>query len=152
MVTVVPQSTTDQPQGLSVEAYTRTITREGLPALSITVLYHPCTKIDNSSNLVPAGSPSRDGDVAVLRFWHKPPELAHSFFILLLCLFLSFYGPFHCISFHKFSRQLSAFSLCSSGLISALLILSTKYLFMKVSLSPDVTPSGWLGSKHQLTN
>ena len=32
-------------------------------------------------------------------FWHKPTELAHSFFILFLCLFLSFYGPFNCISF-----------------------------------------------------
>ena len=34
------------------------------------------------------------------------------------------------------------FSLCSSGLSSALLILSTIYLFMKVFLSPDVIPSG----------
>ena len=42
-------------------------------------------------------------------------------------------GSFNCISSHKFSRQLSAFSLCSSGLISALLILSTIYLFLKVS-------------------
>ena len=40
-------------------------------------------------------------------------------FTLFLYLFLS-YGPFICISFHKFSRQLSAFSLCSSDLISAL--------------------------------
>ena len=44
------------------------------------------------------------------------------------------WGPFNYISFHKFSRQLSAFSLCSSGLVSALLVLSTTYLFMKVSL------------------
>ena len=28
------------------------------------------------------------------------------------------YGPFNCILFHKFSQQLSAFSFCSSGLIS----------------------------------
>ena len=33
-----------------------------------------------------------------------------------------------CFSFHKFSLQLSAFSLCSSCLISALLVLSTIYL------------------------
>ena len=43
----------------------------------------------------------------------------------------------HCnyISFHKFSRQLSAFTLCSSGLISALLVISTVYLFLIVSLT-----------------
>ena len=52
----------------------------------------------------------------------------------------------------EFSRQLSGFSLCSSGLRSAFLVLSTIYLFMKVSFSPDIIPSGWLGSKHQLTN
>ena len=55
---------------------------------------------------------------------------------LFLCFCL--YGPFNCISFHKFSKQLSAFSPCSSGLISAVLVLSTTYLFMKVSFSPDV--------------
>ena len=56
------------------------------------------------------------------------------------------------MSFHKFSRHLSAFSLCSSGLISALLVLSTMYLFMKVFLSPDVILCAWLGSKYQLPN
>ena len=30
--------------------------------------------------------------------------------------------------------------------------LSSIYLFMKVSLSPDITLCGWLGLKHQLTN
>ena len=59
---------------------------------------------------------------------------------------------FHGISFHKFSQQLSVSSLCSSGLISALLVLSTTYLFTKVSFSPDVIICGWLGLKHQLTN
>ena len=50
-----------------------------------------------------------------LYFWHKPTELARSFFIPFLCLFLSsVYDPFNCISFYKFSRQLSAFSFCSS--------------------------------------
>ena len=46
---------------------------------------------------------------------HKPAKLAHSF---LFC-YVHFcpYGPFDCILFHKFSRQLSAFSLCSSGLV-----------------------------------
>ena len=40
-----------------------------------------------------------------------------------------------------FKVQLSGFSLCSSSLISALLVLSTVRLFMKVSFSPDVIPS-----------
>ena len=34
----------------------------------------------------------------------------------------------------------------------ALLALCTKYFCMKVSFSRDIIPSGWLGSKHQLTN
>ena len=66
-------------------------------------------------------------------------------------IYFCLYGLFNCISFHKFSRQLSVFWFCSSGLVSASLILSTIYLFMK-SLSPDMIHSGWLGSKHQVTN
>ena len=86
-----------------------------------------------------------------LCFWHKPTELAHSF---LFCSFVYFClsGSFNYISFHIFSRQFSVFSLCSSGLTSALLVLSTIYLFMKVSSSPDIILSGWLGSKRQWTN
>ena len=53
---------------------------------------------------------------------------------------------------HTDSQQLSSFSLCFSGLISALLVLSAIYLFMKVSLSPDIILCGLLGLKHQLTN
>ena len=45
-------------------------------------------------------------------------------FILFLVCFC-FHGPFNCISFHKFSQQLSALSVCSYSLISALLALST---------------------------
>ena len=56
-------------------------------------------------------------------FWHKPAELAHSF-LFLSGVYFGHYGPFNCISFYKFSRQFSAFSLCSSGLLSALLVLS----------------------------
>ena len=78
----------------------------------------------------------------------KPTKLAHSLFCSCVCFCL--YGPFTCILFHEFSWQLSAFSLCSSGLISALLVLSTLYLLMKVSLNPDIL-CGWLGLKHQLT-
>ena len=74
-----------------------------------------------------------------LCFWHEPTELAHSF-LFCSCVYFGLYGPFNCILFHKCSRQLSAFSLCSSGLISASLFLSAVYLFMKVSFSPDITP------------
>ena len=99
---------------------------------------------------VPKGSPSRGGDVTVY-VWHKPTELAHSF-LFYSCVYFCLFGPFNCSSFHPFSRQLSVFWLCSSGLFSALLVLSTLYLFMKVSFSANIIPSGWLGSKHLLTN
>ena len=59
-----------------------------------------------------------------LCLWHKPTEPALSF-LFCSCIYFCRYGPFNCISFHKFSKKLSVFSLCSSGLISALLVLST---------------------------
>ena len=82
--------------------------------------------------------------------WQKPTERAHSFWFCS-CVCFCLYVPFNCISFHKFSRQLFAFLLCSSGLISALLALSAACLFMKVSLSPDIILCGWLSLKHQMT-
>ena len=72
---------------------------------------------------------------------HKPTELAHSI-LFCSCVRFCLYGPFNCISSHKFSQQLSALSLCSSDLISARLVLSTIYLFMEVSLSPDIILCG----------
>ena len=72
---------------------------------------------------VPSGSPSRGGDVKVCVLDMNQPSLP-TLFNLFLCLLLS-YGPFTCISFHKFFRQLSVFSLCSPSLISASLVLST---------------------------
>ena len=62
-------------------------------------------------------------------------------FLFCSSVYFCLYGPFNCISFHKVSRQLFVFSLCSCGLSSALLILSTIYLFMKVSCSPNIIPS-----------
>ena len=76
-------------------------------------------------SLSPEGPPSRGGDVTVY-VWHKPTKLAHSF-SFCSCGYFCLYCPLNCISFHKFSRQLSGFWLCSSGLISALLALSTIY-------------------------
>ena len=76
-----------------------------------------------------------------LCFWH------------LFCsgIYFCLYVPFNCISFNKFSRQLSAFSLCCAGLISSLLVLSTMYLFKKISFNPDIILCGWLYLKHELT-
>ena len=111
----------------------------------------PCVCCMGSSLLrVPPGSPSCGGDITVY-VWHKPTELAHSF-LFCSCVCFCLYGPSNCISFHKFAWELSVFSLCSSSLVSALLVLSAIYLFMKVSFSPDIIPSGWLGSKLQFTN
>ena len=100
--------------------------------------------------LVPVGSPSCGGDVSVY-VWRKPTALAHSF-LFCSCVYFCLYGPFNCISFHKFSWQLSTFSLCFSCLILALLVLSTIYFLIKVSISPDIILCVWLGLKHQLTN
>ena len=70
-------------------------------------------------------------------------SLPTPFYSVLVSIFF-LYGPFNCISFHKFSRQVSVFSLCSSGwsYFSALLVLSAIYLFMKDSFSPDIIPCG----------
>ena len=81
---------------------------------------------------VPAGSPSRGGDITSF----PTPFLFCSY----VCLYL--YDPFNRILFHKFSLRLSVFSLCSFGLISASLVLSTICLFMKVSFSPDIIHGG----------
>ena len=131
-----------------------------------------CKMIHLTCVKVPTGSPSCGGDAMVYVIiiinddnihykapflsrahstWLKPAKLAHSF-LFCSCVCFCLCGPFNCISFHKLSRQLFAFSLCSSGLVSNLLVLSTIYLFMKVSLSPDVILCSWLGLKHQLTN
>ena len=75
------------------------------------------------------------------------PTPLHSF-LVSVSVFMALSTVFH--SIHS-PDKLSAFSLSSCGLISALLILSTICLFMKVSHSPDVILCGWLGLKHQLT-
>ena len=86
-----------------------------------------------------------------LSLWHKPTELACSLF---LCLFFCLQIPFNCISFHKFSRQLSASSLCVFP-VSHLPHWSFQLyddIFKKVSLSHDIILCGRLGLKRQLTN
>ena len=62
---------------------------------------------------VPKGSPSRGGDVVVYVKDINQPSLP-TLFSFYSCVYFCLYDPFSCILFHKFSRQLSAFSLCSS--------------------------------------
>ena len=75
------------------------------------------------------------GDVAVYVFDINEPSLPTPFYSVLLSV--AIFMALSTVSFHKFFRQLSAFSLFSFGLISAILVLSTMHLFMKVSLSPN---------------
>ena len=100
----------------------------------------------------PAGSPSHGGDVTVYVYDINQPTLLTPFFIFCSCVYFCLYGPFNCISIHTFSLQLSVLSLCSSGFISVLLVISTICIFMNVSFSPDIIHNGWLGSKHHSTN
>ena len=100
---------------------------------------------------IPASSPSRGGDVAVHVFGINQPNLPSPFYFVLVfkSVFMALSTAVHSISSPSNSLP---FSLCSSGLISVLLVLSTIYLFAKVSLSPDIILRGWLSLKHQLTN
>ena len=65
---------------------------------------------------------------------HRPARS----FLFCSCVRFCLYGPFKLISFHKFSWQLSPSPLGSPGLISASSALSTMYLCMIVSFSPDI--------------
>ena len=71
---------------------------------------------------------------------HTPTEHTHSFYSVLVSVsvFMALSTVFHSIN----SPDNSPLSHYSSGLVSALLVLSTIHLFMKVSLSPDIILSG----------
>ena len=88
----------------------------------------------SASNWVRAGSPPRSGDIVVYVFDINHPSLSIPFYSVLEALSTVFDSYIF--------RQLSAFLLCSSGIISALLVLSTISLFMKVSLSRDIILRG----------
>ena len=84
--------------------------------------------------------------VGMLRFISKTQtnRACPRLFILFLCLFFVFMAlstVFHSTTTTttKKSQQLSAFSLCSRSLNSALMFPSTIHLFLKVSLSPGIT-------------
>ena len=100
---------------------------------------------------VPAGSPSRGGGFCDLRPWHKPAEFAHSF-LFCSCVYFCISCPFNCIPFHKilptilcFLTLFFPFYFCFIG--------PCNYVSLYESLpNPDIIRSGWLGTKHQLTN
>ena len=91
------------------------------------------------------GSPSRGGDVTVEVPDKNQPSLPHAFYCVLVSVsvFMALSTVFRSINSPDNSP------LSHSVLISALLILSTIYLFMKISLSPDVM---WLNGLKALTN
>ena len=82
---------------------------------------------------VSAGSPSRGGDNAVYVF-----DTPFYSVLVSLFVFIDLSTVFHSIN----SPDNPPLSHCSSALISALLVLSTTYLVMKVSLSPDIILGG----------
>ena len=83
-----------------------------------------------------------------LCLWHKPTELPHSF-LFCSCVCFCLYVPFNCISSINSPDN---FLLSHSVLLVLFLPYWSfqLYLFVKVSLSPDVILHGWLGLKHQL--
>ena len=102
-------------------------------------------------SLVPAGLnvPSWGGDVTGMSKTNQP-SLHTPFYSVLVSI-----SVFKALLFHKFSRQLSFLTLCSSRLISALLVLSIIYLFTKVSFSLTMIQSlvvDWALNTNQLTN
>ena len=80
---------------------------------------------------------------------HKSTELAHSFFFKFCsCVYFSLFA-LSTVFLSINSPDKSPFSHSVLPILSlALLVLSTVCLLMKVSFSPDIIPSGWLGSKH----
>ena len=85
--------------------------------------------------LVPAGSPSHSGDVAVYVFFYiNQQSLPTPFYSVLasISVFMALSTVFHSINSPNNSP------LSHSVLIFALLVLSTIHLFMKISFSPDI--------------
>ena len=94
---------------------------------------------------VPAGSPSRGGDVAVFVFNINQPSLPTPFHSVLVSIsvFMALSTVFHSInSPDNSSLSHFFFFFFFSSLISALLVLSAIYIYMKVSFSHDVIPGG----------
>ena len=100
---------------------------------------------------VPAGSPSRGGDVRVYVLDINQPSLRTPF-TLSLCLFLSLW-PFQLYFTPQIlPTTLRFFTLFFQSNFCLIGPFNYIYIFMKVSFSPDVILCGSLGLKHQLTN
>ena len=101
----------------------------------ITVMWHFDKKNDNTCNDYTLSSMTKTSRACPLHF------------TLSLCPLLSLW-PFSTV-FHSinFPATLRFFSICSSGLISAVLVVSAIYLFVKVSLSLWYNPLWLTGLK-----
>ena len=102
-----------------------------LPSISLS--FYPSTSLPDTSvhPRTHASSVFLSSELSHLVKEHSPLQAKlNGTYCLILCAYFCPYGPFNCISFHKFSAQLSVFSHCSSCIISALLVLSTMYLSM----------------------
>ena len=95
----------------------------------------------SSSCPSPAGSPSRSGDDAVYVFDINQPSLPTPFYSILVSVsvFMSLSSLFH--SIHSADNSPLSHSFSPSA-FSAILVLSTMFLCMKVSLSPDIILCG----------
>ena len=100
---------------------------------------------------VPADSPSRGWDVTVYVSDMNQPSLPTPFYFVLVSIsvFRALSTVFYSInSPHNSPLSLSVLSVLSLPYLS----FQPLYLFMKISFSPDIIRSGWLGLKHQLIN
>ena len=95
------------------------------------------------------GSPPRGRYVAVYVF--DINQLSLSTLVHSVLVSISVFVAFSIVFYSTNSPDNSPLFHCSSGLISAFLVLSTICLLMKVSFSPDIILCGWLGLKRQLT-
>ena len=88
-------------------------------------------------HFVPVGSDSRGEDAAFYVLDMNQPSLPTHFYPVLVSVsvLMALSTVFHSIDCPDNSRFSHSYS---SGLNSALLVASTVYLFMKVSLSPDI--------------
>ena len=130
-----------------------------------------CCSWDISAGRVPAGSPSRGGDVTVYVTDINQPCLPTPFysvlvsvsvfmalstvsvFMALSTLFRSINSPDNSSLSHSVPLVLIlSYWSFQLSVNSALLVLSSMYLFIKVSLSPDLILCGLLGLKHQVTS
>ena len=99
---------------------------------------HQQLEYNNPSGWGPCGLNFSGGDVAIYVFNINQPSLPTSFYSVLVSV-----SNFMALSavFRSINSPNSAFSLFSSGLISASLSFQL-YIFMKVSLSPDIILCG----------